>query len=357
MLGFDAGCMTCSDLATRIEEAVGDKLEIRSLHDPLVEHWREMALGKEAPWAPTLFEVRGDKVKAWTGTMMGVRLGRVLGPVATWRILQTLGELRTVRVGGTAMEQRTRMTAGISRGQFLKGLGGAVTAISLMAGTGLSQAAVANENLSTSKGTRAQRDVVEKVVRSSKQFKNLERKLGQRFDFGRAKFAFDERLHTAAVAVPTRVANGNGAAAIFFVELRDRAVSFYRHLVAEGGEENRYEVTAYENGKSLGQTVVGPTHVVTPDGQRFTREQFQKEASRLARANSSTQRTYAGRCSNCRYYRTRRCRWIVNSTCIIGGYLNPTAGAICTFVYFYGSTISDGCEAWARSTCYKDGYC
>ena len=34
VLGFDAGCATCSDLAKRIEEAVGDKLEIRSLRDP-----------------------------------------------------------------------------------------------------------------------------------------------------------------------------------------------------------------------------------------------------------------------------------------------------------------------------------
>lgn len=226
-----------------------------------------------------------------------------------------------------------------------------------MTGTGLSQAAGANENLSISKGTRAQRDIVEKVVRSSKQFKNLERKLGRRFDFRRAKFAFNEGLRAGAVAVPTTVVNGDGAAAIFFVDLRVREVAFYRHLVAEGGEANRYKVTAYENGKSLGRTVVGPTHIVTPDDQRFTHEQFRREASRRTRANGSRQMTYAGRCSNCRYYRTRRCRWIVNSACIIGGYLNPTAGAICAFVYFYGTTISDGCAAWARSTCYKDGYC
>ena len=38
VLGFDARCMTCSGLARSIEEAVGDKLETRSLNDPMVEH-------------------------------------------------------------------------------------------------------------------------------------------------------------------------------------------------------------------------------------------------------------------------------------------------------------------------------
>ena len=45
VLGFDARCMTCNGLARSIEEAVGAKLELRSLTDPQVEHWREQALG------------------------------------------------------------------------------------------------------------------------------------------------------------------------------------------------------------------------------------------------------------------------------------------------------------------------
>lgn len=68
VLGFDGGCATCSDLAERISQRVGDKLEVRSLHHPQVEHWRERAFGKDAPWTPTLFEVGGvGEVRAWTG--------------------------------------------------------------------------------------------------------------------------------------------------------------------------------------------------------------------------------------------------------------------------------------------------
>src|SRR5215212_5171073 len=92
VLGFDAGCLTCSELAKRIEERVGDKLEVRSLYDPQVEHWRNEVFGEAAPWAPTLVEVSGGSVEAWTGARMAVRMGRALGPFATWRVMQVLGE-------------------------------------------------------------------------------------------------------------------------------------------------------------------------------------------------------------------------------------------------------------------------
>ena len=91
VLDFDAGCMTWSGLARSIEEAVGDKLELRSLTDPAVEHWRKQALGENAPWAPTLVEVNGSVVRAWTGVRMGAHLARRLRPAATWRVAKILG--------------------------------------------------------------------------------------------------------------------------------------------------------------------------------------------------------------------------------------------------------------------------
>jgi hypothetical protein len=134
VLGFDAGCMTCSELARRIEEQVGDKLEVRSLWDPQVEEWRKRALGEDTPWVPTLIEIKGLKVRAWTGKRMGLTLGRSLGPVATWRVLQVLGELGTVQ---EAEESSIgALVVGMSRGQFLKGVGGAVVAMSVLSGGG-----------------------------------------------------------------------------------------------------------------------------------------------------------------------------------------------------------------------------
>jgi hypothetical protein len=134
VLGFDAGCMTCSGLAKRIEDRVGDRIEVRSLHHPAMDHWRREALGEDAPWAPTLVEVEHGRVRAWTGVRMGARLSRVLGPVATWRMMQVLGEAND----DLELADSTALNAisGLSRGQFLKGVGGAAVAISILGGTG-----------------------------------------------------------------------------------------------------------------------------------------------------------------------------------------------------------------------------
>lgn len=134
VLGFDAGCLTCSELARRIEDRVGGRLEVRSLNDPLMQHWRESALGETATWAPTLVELDGGEIRAWTGVRMGVRLGRALGPLATWRVMQALGEANAdLELTGSVA---ARATSKLTRGQFLKGVGGAAVALSILGGTG-----------------------------------------------------------------------------------------------------------------------------------------------------------------------------------------------------------------------------
>ena len=141
VLGFDAGCMTCSELAKKIEEAVDGKLEVRSLSDPMMAHWRREVFGESAPWAPTLVEVEGSSVGAWVGARMGARLARRLGPSATWRIAKVLGEIKK----GSSLEDSPY--AGLSRSQFLKGVGGAVVGMSLLSGAGsLTAPAAAKEH-------------------------------------------------------------------------------------------------------------------------------------------------------------------------------------------------------------------
>lgn len=141
VLGFDAGCMTCSELARKIEEQVGDKLEVRPLHGPQMVHWREQALGEDAPWAPTLIEANGGEVKAWTGLKMGLVLSRRLGAVGTWRVMQVLGEIKSAPKAGTAS------SIGLSRGQFIKNLGGAVLGVGVLSATsGLASPALAAQN-------------------------------------------------------------------------------------------------------------------------------------------------------------------------------------------------------------------
>ncbi len=93
VLGFDAGCMTCSGLARSVEETVGDRLEVRSLSEPPMEHWSTEDFGDNAPWAPTLVEVSGSNVQAWAGWRMAAHMARILGTATTWRVMQVFGEL------------------------------------------------------------------------------------------------------------------------------------------------------------------------------------------------------------------------------------------------------------------------
>lgn len=141
ILGFDAGCTTCSGLAEEIEDQVGGSLEIRSLRDPQMEHWRERALGSDAPWAPTLVEVDGGDVRAWTGMRMGARLARRLGPAASWRVAKVLGAM------SKGAEARPSSRPAITRSRFITGLGGMVAGMSVLSGTGpLAAAATADEH-------------------------------------------------------------------------------------------------------------------------------------------------------------------------------------------------------------------
>ncbi len=141
VLGFDAGCMTCSDLAKRIEEATGEKLETMSLLDPRMSKWRSQALGEDATWAPTLVEIGGGEVRAWTGMRMGARLARRLGPAATWRVARVLGEMRE------SNRAQHSPHSGLTRSQFLTGLGGAVVGMSVLSGMGsLATPAAAEEH-------------------------------------------------------------------------------------------------------------------------------------------------------------------------------------------------------------------
>ena len=109
-------------------------MELRPLNDPQVEHWRKRAFGEDAPWKPTLIELKGSSVKAWTGPRMGVALGRRLGPVATWRVMQVLGDVH--RVAYPVESPTYSVVSGISRKHFMKLLGGAAIAFGVLTGTG-----------------------------------------------------------------------------------------------------------------------------------------------------------------------------------------------------------------------------
>ena len=118
-LGYDAGCSTCTAIEEVVREIAGGRIDTVSLRDPLVGRWREQALGQHAPWAPTLFRVRGNNVSAWTGKAMIAKLVTILGP----RKAIELGK----EVGHTYQDGSE-----ITRRGFAKGLVGGLVAAGVL---------------------------------------------------------------------------------------------------------------------------------------------------------------------------------------------------------------------------------
>ena len=87
---FDSGCSICAELAQAVEQATHGGLEARSLRDPAMQrllaqarpHWR---------WQPTLLEVEGERVRAFTGLALGLRLMGVLGPRRAMSLAKLVG--------------------------------------------------------------------------------------------------------------------------------------------------------------------------------------------------------------------------------------------------------------------------
>jgi len=124
VLGFDGGCLSCTDMARQIEILSGGRLTARSLRDPEVAEWRRRTLGEQGPWTPMLFSVSGTRVRAWRGSGMALRLTRLLGPASMGRIAFLLGKR------GAAFEPAPNP----ARRQFVRTAAGAALGLALLAG-------------------------------------------------------------------------------------------------------------------------------------------------------------------------------------------------------------------------------
>ncbi|AHY45507.1 Hypothetical Protein RradSPS_0224 [Rubrobacter radiotolerans] len=241
VLGYDGGCFTCTDLARRIEKQVGGKLEVLSLGDPQMQAWRRKALGANAPWTPTLVEIKDLKVKAWIGPRMAVTLARRLGPAATWRVMQVLGE--TERLVG--QQQQAANTVGMSRKRFLTGATGAVAAMSLMAGSPFFTSEAAAMTVTEKK------QLAKRIVRNSAQYKKLasqQSQIGATFDFANARIRMEN--WTAMIRIVSR----NTKRSMFSdlgIDLERKTVFWYRHAVAIPVASDRVQYLSYQQGKAL----------------------------------------------------------------------------------------------------------
>jgi hypothetical protein len=278
VLGFDGGCFTCADLAQRIEERLEGKIEVKSLHDPQVVEWRKQALGKLTLLTPMLFEIDGDRIASWSGWQIGFVLSRRFGVATSWKVMQILGEATNYPYSGAV----TPTGIGISRKQFLKGVGGTVVAMSIFAGSPLFSA-IASANGNT--GTQAQRDRTKSIVRSSKSYKTLavwQDKIGARFNWGKADYRVDAPL--ASVGVPS-ADETRSILVLFFVNLRKERVLTYHPTIFTPARSQAVNMTRYIDGNvpkvPYHKQTVGGDWVATQDNRLVSHKQFRTELNRL----------------------------------------------------------------------------
>jgi hypothetical protein len=96
LLAFDPGCRTCGDVIGRVKEQVEERLTLAGLAEPRIAELRRRALGERPRFAPTLIAVDGDRVRAWTGPRLSVRLARLLGPARSVAVLRALNRADVV---------------------------------------------------------------------------------------------------------------------------------------------------------------------------------------------------------------------------------------------------------------------
>ncbi|MFF2993456.1 bacteriocin fulvocin C-related protein [Streptomyces sp. NPDC057950] len=97
--------------------SVDGALTTAGLTEPRIRGLRARALGDGAEWAPTLLAVSGDRVRAWTGTALSLRLARLLGPSASLRVVRALRDLDVLRP--PSRRGILRAVPGLALGTFL----------------------------------------------------------------------------------------------------------------------------------------------------------------------------------------------------------------------------------------------
>lgn len=354
VLGFDGGCFTCADLAKSIEERLDGKLEVRNLRDPQVREWCRRALGNDAPWAPTLLEIEEGEIRAWTGWKLAANLSRSVGPVATWRVMQELGEVTAVpEIKASAFAK----AAGMSRGQFLRGMGGAAVAMSVLSGGSVFSSVAAAQESSLSPGTDEMRQKARQIVRASPEYQalaDLQSLLGVGFTFPEIGFhKVNDRNH-GVVAVNSRH-NRRSIGAIFNVNMYTERMYFYSHEVFAPmvDQPNATRITTFRNGRAIPdyhKVTMGTTEnwVVLEDNSLISKEQFTRRVEGDQQTSAIQSDGGVGYCTELEYNsKVNMCLYNGAFACGAVGVLNTPLGIVCgVYIGFSG-----GCQNMATAEC------
>jgi methylamine dehydrogenase accessory protein MauD len=86
---YDSGCAQCDDLAAKLEQASGGTLLGMSLYDREAKKWLDRAR-PNWKFEPTLLQVDGDQVHAYTGMSMRAHMLTFLNPLQLLKIVRVV---------------------------------------------------------------------------------------------------------------------------------------------------------------------------------------------------------------------------------------------------------------------------
>jgi hypothetical protein len=207
--------------------------------------------------------------------------------------MQALGEIGAApKIGESPVVERlpekaAEAVAGMSRGQFLKGVGGAAIAMSaLSSGTLLPSTAYAAEDPNKSTGTPVQRNAVKSIVLNSKWYKDLaaaQSQIGSKFDWSRAV----TKVRSASFAKVTVFAPDPGkrreVLIIFFVNVKRKSIFAYQGAAFTPKGTKEITVSRLFNGapaKPYRHVTAGNNYVVLANGTKLSPEQFRSRVDK-----------------------------------------------------------------------------
>lgn len=266
VLGFDAGCGSCSGLAESVRQAAGGRLEVASLSSPEMTSWRHQKFGREAPWVPTLVVVKGSaQARVFTGVRLGVMLSRYLPPSQVWAVSVALG----------AHRRQTPQSPMLNRSQFVRGVGGAIAVVGLLAARTPTTEQSPNENgddrewlagldlvsseeLSQAEGRALMASAVELDLPSVLAHGAQHSHIGALDLEGGAWTSLSAEKNAILLAVRHRTARGEELVALTYQREGD-AVAFYRLSSSQGPERTSTKVLRIDEipiGGDLGEVQV-----------------------------------------------------------------------------------------------------
>jgi len=110
---FDSDCAACTSVAQSIEQILGGWLTACSLRHPRMMQLLDRARPKWG-WEPTLLEIEGDQVRAFTGISLAAKTAAGVGLLRALSVLRLVATATRAKAKATGLSRRGFLGSGVT---------------------------------------------------------------------------------------------------------------------------------------------------------------------------------------------------------------------------------------------------